>query len=238
AWHANELGEVKAGDQVIVWGCGPVGLLCAFWAKFRGAARVISIDSEEYRLEYARAKAGAETIDRSKCDVVKTVQSMMPGGPDVCIDATGFRFATGLHKVERAVGLETDTSEIVNEMITVCNKGMWRGFSSSSLRVTTATARAVVHTARYAGGRISLIADYYTYTNHFNIGAFMEKGLMMRGGQVWVQKYWQQILSWIEEGRVDASWLVTHHMSLKDGDKAYTMFDKHEDRCLKILLHP
>jgi len=35
------------------------------------------------------------------------------------------------------------------------------------------------------------------------IGGFMEKGLTMRGGQVFVHKYWQQLLSYIEE----VSWM-------------------------------
>lgn len=37
------------------------------------------------------------------------------------------------------------------------------------------------------GGRVGVIGAYAAYTNHFNIGAFMEKGLNMRAGQTPVQ---------------------------------------------------
>jgi threonine dehydrogenase-like Zn-dependent dehydrogenase len=125
AWHGNELANVQKDDTVVVWGCGPVGLLIAYFAKFRGAKLVVSIDEIPYRLQYAKEKAGADiVIDRSNTDVVKKIQELIPGGPDKCIDASAFRYARSLaHKAMRAVGLETDTSEVVNEMITVCRKG-------------------------------------------------------------------------------------------------------------------
>ncbi len=81
----------------------------------------------------------------------------------MCIDATGSHYATNLlHKVEYALQLELDTPEIVNECVEACRKG----------------------------GRIAIIAAYIGYVNHFNLGAFMEKQLTMRGGQTPCQKYW------------------------------------------------
>lgn len=40
----------------------------------------------------------------------------------------------------------------------------------------------------------ALRAVYVGFTNHFNIGSFMEKGLTMRGGQTPVQRYWHTLL--------------------------------------------
>ena len=84
------------------------------WAKYRGAKRIFMIDCIEERLAKARSQ-GAETIDFSKSDVVETMQKLLPGsichfffrsihvlrvlfslgGPDVCIDAVGFRYTKG-----------------------------------------------------------------------------------------------------------------------------------------------
>jgi threonine dehydrogenase-like Zn-dependent dehydrogenase len=81
------------------------------WAKYRGAKRIFSIDCIEERLAKARSQ-GAETIDFSKTKVIDTMQKMLPGkilnvyytntisifligGPDVCIDAVGFRYTKG-----------------------------------------------------------------------------------------------------------------------------------------------
>jgi len=57
--HANELAAVGSGDTVAVWGAGPVGLLCSFWAKHRGASNVVVIDSIPARLQMAIEHAGA-----------------------------------------------------------------------------------------------------------------------------------------------------------------------------------
>jgi len=210
AWHGNELADVQKDDKVVVWGCGPVGLLIAYFAKFRGAKLVVSIDEIPYRLDVAKKHAHADVvIDRSNTDVVKKIQELIPGGPDKCIDASGFRFAHSMaHKVMRAIGLEVDTPEVVNEMITVCRKG----------------------------GNIALIGDYFGYTNHFNLGAMMEKNLHITGGQLFCQKYWKDILQWMLDGKIDLSWIVTHHMPLRDTAKGYEMFDKKQDNVLKILL--
>lgn len=132
-------------------------------------------------------EGGIETLDFSQYkDVVKRFQEIAPGGLDVALDCGTFywrhpshcvlTFCLGtfhqpktlLHKVEKALMLETDVSEIVNEMIMSVKKG----------------------------GRCGLIGAYAGYTNHFNIGALMEKGVRLIGnGQAPVHKWWQEILN-------------------------------------------
>ena len=51
-----EMCDIKPGDTVAVWGCGPVGLFAIMSAYLLGAERVIAIDRFEYRLEMARDK--------------------------------------------------------------------------------------------------------------------------------------------------------------------------------------
>lgn len=48
---------------------------------------------------------------------------LCPGGPDVCVDATGFRYAKEiLHKVERFLRLETDAKSAIIEAIYLVKK--------------------------------------------------------------------------------------------------------------------
>src|SRR4030095_8268083 len=61
-YMAAEACEIKPGDIVAVWGCGPVGQFAIKSAYMLGAERVIAIDRFEYRLRMAREKAGAETL--------------------------------------------------------------------------------------------------------------------------------------------------------------------------------
>lgn len=165
-------------------GLGPIGQCVAKWALAMGAKRVIGVDRVPERLAFAESKLGIETIDFSQHkDIVKRFQEIAPGGLDVAIDAGTFHQPKSIiHKVEKALMLETDVSEIVNEMIMSVKKG----------------------------GRCGIIAAYAGYTNHFNIGALMEKGVRLIGnGQAPVHKYWKEILyDWIIPGKFDPALCV------------------------------
>jgi threonine dehydrogenase-like Zn-dependent dehydrogenase len=210
-WHGNELGGVGEGSSVAIWGGGPVGLMTAMWAKFRKAARIIMIDDNDYRLRFAKERLGVDIINFKDIDVKTALNDLLPHGPDVCIDCVGFRFAkTIAHKVQKTLHLETDVPEVLNEAIRCIRKG----------------------------GTLVLIGTYFHTANSFLIGALMEKGIVMHGSQVFVQKYWKQLLGYIEEGLVDPSFIVTHKYPLEKAPDAYRIFDTHQDEAIKVLLCP
>lgn len=106
--------------------------------------------------------------------------------------------------------LETDVSEIVNEMITATRKM----------------------------GSCGIIAAYAGYTNHFNIGALMEKGIRLIGhGQAPVHKYWHELLALIEEGKFDPTLYVQTRtlvaMEVSDGDTGFTLQCAHPPRAVR-----
>lgn len=109
-----------------------------------------------------------------------------------------------LHAFEIAIGLETDTSEILNEMI-VCVRPF---------------------------GRIGITGVYAGFTNHFNIGAIMETGIRLIGnGQAPVHKYWEEILNdYIIPGKIDPLMMVSHRIDLSEMDKLYKRFDAREEQ--------
>lgn len=49
----------------------------------------------------------------------------------------------------------------------------------------------------------------------------MEKGLTVSGGLVYIQKYWKQLLEYIEQGKVDPTVIITHTMPLEKAAEAY-----------------
>ncbi|EFJ27195.1 hypothetical protein SELMODRAFT_231782 [Selaginella moellendorffii] len=125
SYHAVMLaGGVKAGESVAIWGLGPIGLCAARWCQIMGASKVIGIDFVKERLEVAEKKLGITVIDRNSVkDVPKRIFELVPGGVDASIEAAGFRFPVSiLHKVERTVGLETDTADILNELFLATRK--------------------------------------------------------------------------------------------------------------------
>jgi len=210
-YHGTELAEVKEGDKVVIFGCGPVGLMTQMWSIYRGASRVIAIDVDGQRLDFARQKFGVETINAKDEDPVEAVKKLIPEGPDKVIDCVGFRFPDSfLHKVELAMKMETDAPNIVNAAIKMVRKN----------------------------GRITLIGDYASYTNHFNIGAMMEKHLTMNGGQLWPQKYHKIIFEAMASGKVDPAIVFTHTFPLSKLEEAYKKFDEHQEGIIKPFVLP
>src|SRR5437763_1411151 len=74
-----EMCDIKRGDVIAVWGCGPVGQFAMKSAFLLGAERVIGIDRFPYRLQMARDKVGAETINYEEDNVLEALKEMTGG---------------------------------------------------------------------------------------------------------------------------------------------------------------
>jgi D-xylulose reductase len=92
--HITKQSNLKHGDTAIVFGAGPVGLLCCAVAKALGASKVIAVDINEERLEFAKSFAATSTFVPSKVSAAENAQKLceaagIPDGADVAIDASG-----------------------------------------------------------------------------------------------------------------------------------------------------
>lgn len=91
AYHGIVESNVKLGDQVVVLGCGPIGLMFVKLAKMSGAW-VVATDTIRGRLN-AAAKVGAdETINITEIeDPIKAVKALTENGAgvDIAIEAVG-----------------------------------------------------------------------------------------------------------------------------------------------------
>jgi threonine dehydrogenase-like Zn-dependent dehydrogenase len=202
---------VKEGSTVAVWGLGPVGMLICRWAQIRKASRIVGIDCIPERLNLAKSTLGIDIIDFKKTDVIKTLHEWFPTGVDSCIEAVGPEYAKSMtHKIERALYLETDQCDIITECI-------------MSVKKT---------------GTVTIIGAYGGLTNHFPIGALMEKAVTMNGGQCPVQKYWQACYHYLLTGEMDPTFIVSHKMSLADGPELYRQFYNKEGGIMKVFLRP
>jgi threonine dehydrogenase-like Zn-dependent dehydrogenase len=89
-YMAAENAEIQSRDTVAVWGCGPVAQMAIQSCWMLGAGRVIAIDRVPERLEMARSRGKAETINFEEEDLYERLNAMTEGrGPDRCIDAVG-----------------------------------------------------------------------------------------------------------------------------------------------------
>jgi len=87
---ALNTGAVSRGDAVAVIGCGGVGDAAIVGARLAGAARIIAIDTDARKLDWARGFGATDTIDASVVDPVEVARELTGGhGPDLVIDAVG-----------------------------------------------------------------------------------------------------------------------------------------------------
>jgi threonine dehydrogenase-like Zn-dependent dehydrogenase len=87
-WHVARLGEVAAGDVVVVLGCGPIGLAAIVAAHQRSAGRVFAVDTVAERLALA-ARFGAEPLVPGD-DLAPAVHDATEGrGADTALEAVG-----------------------------------------------------------------------------------------------------------------------------------------------------
>src|SRR3954467_12994616 len=86
-YQAAEMGGIKPGDTVVVFGAGPIGIMAAKCSWLFGAGRVIVIDQLDYRLEFAKTYAQCEVYNfREIGDVVLFLKKATDYfGADVCI---------------------------------------------------------------------------------------------------------------------------------------------------------
>lgn len=209
ALHGTECAEVKEGDTVAIWGLGPIGLMTARWCQIKKASRIIGIDQVPERLEMAKSVLNIEVLNFAEENTVKTLLKMFPTGVDCAIECVGFDYPkTFKHKAEMAMNLETDSADIFSEMFTAVRKA----------------------------GHVGVIGVYTGFANHFPVGAMMEKGLTVRGGQAPVQKYWDYCLDMIKSGEIDPTFMITHRGSLREAPEMYEQFLKKNQ--IKVFLKP
>ncbi|MEU3308071.1 S-(hydroxymethyl)mycothiol dehydrogenase [Nocardiopsis sp. NPDC055551] len=87
---AVNTGGVTRGDSVAVIGCGGVGSAAVAGARLAGANRIIAVDLEDRKLDWARGFGATHTVNASRTDPVEAIRELTGGfGADVVIDAVG-----------------------------------------------------------------------------------------------------------------------------------------------------
>jgi threonine dehydrogenase-like Zn-dependent dehydrogenase len=211
-----DLCGLKGGETVAVWGCGPVGQFAMASALLLGAERVIGIDRFDYRLELAREKAGADTLNYEHVDVNAALREMTGGrGPDHCIDAVGLEAHshTPMYAYDRAkqmMMLETDRPIALRQAIQACR----------------------------SGGTIAVLGVYAGFLDKFPMGTIVNRSLTIRSGQTHVQRYMRPLLERIQKREIDPTFIITHRMDLSDAPHGFEIFNEKRDNCEKIVLKP
>ncbi len=211
-WAGVTWAEMKGGETVAVFGCGPVGIMAQKAAWLQGAGRVIGIDIEPYRLEMAKRTANSEVINANEQNPAEAVRAVTEGrGADVCIDAVGMEANRNFFdKALAALHMERGTIDV--------------------LKTAVSTVRR--------GGVVSVLGVYATSYDNFPFGQIFDKGVSLKTGQAPVHVYIDQLIKLVTEGKVKLDDIITHRLPLSEARHAYDIFNKKEDNCVKVVLKP
>lgn len=213
-YQAAEMAGIQKGDTVVVFGAGPIGIMAAKCSWLFGAGRVIVIDKEDYRLEFARNYSQCEAYNFQEMEdpvvfVKKTTDWM---GADVCIDAVG----------AEAAG---------NAMQTITGRKLL-------LQAGSATALHWAINSVKKGGIVSIVGIYGPTDNLVPIGNVVNKGITIRANQASVKRLLPRLIEHVQNGVINPKGLITHRIPLEEVADGYRIFSAKLDNCIKPVLIP
>lgn len=213
-YQAAEMGGIRKGDTVVVFGAGPIGIMAARCSWLFGAGRVIVIDHVDYRLEFVRKYAECEAYNFDEMnDVTEFVKKTTDWfGADVCIDAVGCEAAGDY--------MQTFTGR----------KLMLQSGSGTALHWAINSVKK--------GGIVSVVGVYGPTGNLVPVGNIVNKGITIRANQASVKRLLPRLIEHVQAGRLNPKGIITHRIPLEEVADAYRIFSDKLDNCIKTVLIP
>lgn len=213
AWTVLDASGFRAGETVAVFGAGPVGLLAAYTALFRGASRVYVVDYVKERLEKAN-EIGAIPINFTKGNAAKQILKLEPEGVDRSCECCGIECLN-----ER---LEPQENAIINDMVDVTTSGGGLGIVGVYLAQDSTPGRP-------NAGNVKPTID-------FPISSFFLKSLTMKAAIVNPQALAPQLVELVKSGRAHPGSIVSSVIGLDEIAEGYKRFNKHIETKVVIRL--
>lgn len=233
-YFGAKLAEIKAGDTVCVFGCGPVGQFAIASSKLMGAGRVLAVDTIASRLDAARAQ-GAEVIDFNAEDPVEVVRSLTGGiGVDRAIDAVGVDAMRPHHGAAAQAG-DQQEPEFQQELQQVAPRTNPQGDNWQPGDAPSQALRWAVQAIAKAG-TLSIIGVYPPGDRVFPIGIAMNRNLTINMGNCNHRKYIPLLIGMVRSHQVDPTEIVAQHRPLQSAIEAYKAFDRREPGWMKVQL--
>jgi glutathione-independent formaldehyde dehydrogenase len=226
-YHATAMIDVGPGDTVAIFGAGSVGLLAAYSARLRGAARIYIIDAIAERLEKA-GELGAVPINFLRTDPVEEIrrqQSRLRGGPafrqekplsgvTCAIDAIGFQARSRADYTREDPYWVTEAiAEIVNPAARVAIIGVWPANDAGAVDESAGKGKLLV-----------------PWSKLFNKNVSIHMG--RDDDERWNRKLREMIVS----GAANPGRVVSHRIPLDQAPAAFAKFDAREDGYIKVVL--
>lgn len=228
-YHAASIIEVGPGDSVAIFGAGAVGLLAAYSARLRGAARVYVVDAIAERLEKA-GELGAVPINFLRGDPVEQIRAQQAkwrsgpafrgesplGGISCAIDAIGFQARSKEdYGVEDPRWVIEARADLVNPAGRVAIIGVWPEQDPDGVLPSLKEGRLMIPWSRLFNKNVRIA-----------MGRDDDKR--------WNRKLRDMILT----GAARPSRIVSHRLALEQAPDAFARFDARADGYIKVILRP
>lgn len=231
--------EIKSGDSVAVFGCGPVGLFTIVSAKLLGAGRVFAIDHLPDRLAKAE-ELGAQPINFDKVSPTLFLKEQTKGiGVLRAIDAVGVdavRPEGGpayFESMAQKGQFQQEVKEVAKEGT---GETWWGGHWIPGDAPSQVLQWAVQCLAK--AGTLSIIGVYPETMTRFPIGMAMMKNLTLQMGNCPHRKYLPKLVELVRARQVDPTRVLTKTEPMSDAIAAYKAFDKRKTGWIKVELKP
>lgn len=235
-YFGAHLAEITAGDTVVVFGCGPVGVFSIISAQLFGAGRVIAVDHIESRLDLAR-QHGAEVIDFDREDPVQVIRQLTGGsGADRAIDAVGVD-AQMPSSGPAAKVAKKRLEQFKQEQSVVAPETHAKGDLWVPGNAPSQVLRWAVESLAKAG-TLSIIGVYPPTAEAFPLGQAMNKNLTLNMGNCNHRRYLPELVRRVASGEVDPTSVLTKERPLISAIEAYEAFDRRQAGWMKVELEP
>lgn len=235
-WFGADLAEVKRGDTVAVFGCGPVGQFAIASARLKDAGRIIAVDRYEDRLAMGRRQS-AETVNFEKEHPVEAILKLTDGiGVDRVIDAVGVdamharEGPAAKEAAQQKPAFERERGKVAPEQHP--HDGNWVPGDAPS----QALEWAVQAVAK--AGTIGVIGVYPPAAHTFPIGQAMNRNLTIKAGNCPHRRYVPMLVELVRIGAIDPVEILSRREPMTNVIDAYKAFDKREPGWLKVELKP
>jgi len=228
-YHATGIIGIAPADTVVVFGAGAVGLLAAYSARLRGAARVYSVDAISERLEKA-GELGAIPINFLQGDPVEQIkeqQSKWRSGPafrqenplsgvTCAIDAIGFQARSKMdYTREDPLWVIEAIAELINPSGRVAIIGVWPTEDPNSVAPSMTEGKLTVPWSKLFNKNVSIV-----------MGRDDDK------------RWNSRLRDMIINGAAKPGQIVSQRLSLDQAPGAFAKFDARQDGYIKVVLSP
>lgn len=228
-YHASSIIGVGPADTVVVFGAGAVGLLAAYSARLRGAARVYVVDAAAERLQKA-GELGTVPIDFLRGDPVEQIREEQAkwrsgrafrgegplGGVSCAIDAIGFQARSRTdYAVEDPCWVIEAIADLINPAGRIAIIGVWPEKDPGGGLPSLAQGRLMIPWSKLFNKNVRI-------------------GMGRDDDKRWNGKLRDMIIC----GAARPSQVVSHRLSLEQAPAAFASFDRRADGYIKVILRP